>query len=46
MKRVDYYLTEKEIKKLKSLKEKTGLSVSEIIRRAVDEYLKKMHNEI
>ena len=41
MKRVNYHLTEKQIKKLKAHGEKTGLTVAEIIRRAVDEYLER-----
>ena len=41
MKRVNYHLTEDEIKRLQGLAEKTGLSVAEIIRRAVDEFLDK-----
>ena len=41
MKRVNYHLTEKEIKQLKALSKKAGLSIAEIIRRAVDEYLQK-----
>ena len=39
MKRVNYHLTEEEIARLQSLSGKTGLTVAEIIRRAVDEYL-------
>jgi predicted DNA-binding protein len=39
MKRVNYHLTEEEITRLQALSNKTGLSVAEIIRRAVDEYL-------
>ena len=39
MKRVNYYLSEKQIKDLKQLSGKTGITVSEIIRRAIDEYL-------
>jgi predicted DNA-binding protein len=39
MKRVNYHLTEEEIARLQSLSVKTGLTVAEIIRRAVDEYL-------
>ena len=41
MKRVNYHLTEDEINRLQGLAEKTGLSVAEIIRRSVDEYLDK-----
>lgn len=36
MKRVNFHLTEVQIKKLKTLSKKTGLSVAEIIRRAID----------
>jgi len=39
MKRVNYHLTEAEITRLQALSINTGLSVAEIIRRAVDEYL-------
>ena len=39
MKRVNYHLTGEEIARLQSLSGKTGLTVAEIIRRAVDEYL-------
>jgi predicted DNA-binding protein len=41
MKRVNYHLTEDQIKRLQGLAERTGLSVAEIIRRAIDEYLDK-----
>ena len=40
MKRIAYYLTEEQIKFLNKEAEKTGLTVSEIIRRAIDEYRK------
>jgi hypothetical protein len=36
--RVGFYLTDLQIKNLKKLSKKTGLTVSEIIRRAIDEY--------
>lgn len=39
MKRVNYYLSELQLDKLKKLSTETGISVSEIIRRAVDKYL-------
>jgi predicted DNA-binding protein len=39
--RVGFYLTDLEIKNLKKLSKKTGLTVSEIIRRAIDEHLEK-----
>jgi predicted DNA-binding protein len=40
-KRVNLYLAEIQIKRLKGLSQKTGLSVSEHVRRAIDEYLYK-----
>ncbi|MGO8989066.1 MAG: ribbon-helix-helix domain-containing protein [bacterium] len=39
--RVGFYLTDLQIKNLKLVSKKTGLTVSEIIRRAVDEHLKQ-----
>ena len=39
--RVGVYLSEIQIKRLKKLTKKTSLSVSEHLRRAVDEYLEK-----
>ena len=41
MKRTDIYLTEIQWRKLKNISKKTGLSVSEIIRRMIDEGLEK-----
>lgn len=41
MKRVNFHLTEDQIKKLKSLAAKTGLKEAEHIRRAIDDYLDK-----
>lgn len=41
MKRVTYHLTNNQIIKLQTLSKKTGLTVAEIIRRAVDAYLEK-----
>jgi predicted DNA-binding protein len=41
MKRVNYHLTDDQIAKLQSLSEKTGLSVAELIRRAIDAYLER-----
>lgn len=39
--RVNMYLTRPQVKALKGLSKKTGLTVSDIVRRAIDEYLKK-----
>ena len=41
MKRVAFHLTEAEIERLKIKSKETGLTVAELIRRSVDEYLKK-----
>lgn len=41
MKRVNYHLTDQQIKRLKQYSKETGLSVAELIRRAIDEYLDK-----
>jgi predicted DNA-binding protein len=42
MKRIAVFLTEKQIARLKELSDRDGLTVAEILRRAVDEYLAKM----
>jgi predicted DNA-binding protein len=39
MKRTNIHLTEPQIKRLLSLSKVTGLSVAELVRRAVDQYL-------
>lgn len=39
--RVGFYLTDVEIRNLKKLSKKIDLSVSEIIRRSIDEYMEK-----
>jgi predicted DNA-binding protein len=42
MKRINTHLTDKQIELLKKLANKTGLKVSEHIRRAIDKYLEKV----
>ena len=39
--RTNIYLTELQMKKFKAMSKKTGLSVAEIIRRVLDEWLEK-----
>ncbi len=39
MKRINYHMTEQQIAALKKRSTVTGLSVAELIRRAVDRYL-------
>jgi len=41
MKKTNLYLTEPSIAKLQELAKQTGLSVAELIRRAIDDFLKK-----
>jgi hypothetical protein len=41
MPRVGLYLTEPQVKKLKDISNKTGLAVSDLIRRALDDWLEK-----
>jgi len=41
MKRINCHLTNLQIKQLKKLSKEVGLSVAEIIRRAIDEYITK-----
>jgi predicted DNA-binding protein len=36
---INFYVAKAQIKRLKSLSKKTGLSVSEHVRRAIDQYL-------
>jgi hypothetical protein len=42
MKRTNIYLREDHLKKLKALSEHTGAPVSALIRKAIEEYLKKV----
>ena len=39
MKRTNLYLTEKQMERLKQRSEREGLSVAELVRRAVDAFL-------
>jgi predicted DNA-binding protein len=41
MRRTNIFLPEPLIERLRALSERTGLSVAELIRRAIDEYLKR-----
>ena len=40
MKRSSFYLTSRQMEKLHRISKETGLSVAEIIRRAIDKYLR------
>jgi len=39
MQRVNFHLTENQVKALRDLSDKIGLSVAELIRRAIDNWL-------
>ena len=39
--RTNIYLTEPQMKKFKAISKKTGLAVSDLIRRALDEWLER-----
>lgn len=41
MKRINIHLTDLQIKELKKLSDNKGISVAEIVRRAIDDYLRK-----
>jgi len=46
MKRTALFLKEEQIKKLQKLSNKTGAPVAELVRRAVDDYLKERAKEL
>jgi len=39
--RVNFHLTDRQIAALRAMSRSTGLTVAELIRRAVDQYLKR-----
>ncbi len=41
MKRCNFYLADIQIKKLKAIQKRTGLPLSDILRRAIDAYWEK-----
>ena len=41
MKRTAIFLKEEQLKKLQTISDKTGAPVAELIRRAIDQYLRK-----
>jgi len=38
MKRMNFYLADLQIRRLRAINKKTGLPLSDILRRAIDEY--------
>jgi len=45
MKRCNFYLADIQIKRLKAIQKKTGLSLSDILRRAIDEYWERFERK-
>ena len=44
-KRLNFYLTDIQVKRLQTMSKKTGLTASEILRRAIDEYWEKFERK-
>jgi predicted DNA-binding protein len=44
-KRMNFYLTETQVKRLQVMSKKTGLTASEILRRAIDEYWERFEKK-
>ena len=45
MKRMNFYLADIQIKRLKAINKKTGLPLSDILRRAIDEYWERFERK-
>lgn len=45
MKRMNFYLADIQIKKLKGIQKKTGLPLSDILRRAIDKYWERFEKK-
>ncbi len=45
MKRMNFYLADMQIKRLKTINKKTGLPLSDILRRAIDEYWERFERK-
>jgi predicted DNA-binding protein len=43
--RTNIFLTRTELKKLRGLSKQTGAPVAELVRRAIDEYLKRVESK-
>ena len=44
-KRINFYLTDIQVRKLQVMSKKTGLTSSEIVRRAIDEYWERFERK-
>jgi hypothetical protein len=45
MRRFNFYISDIQMKRLESLSKKSGLTVSEILRRAIDEYWERFERK-
>lgn len=45
MKRMNFYLADSQIKRLKTIQKRTGLPLSDILRRAIDEYWERFEKK-
>jgi predicted DNA-binding protein len=45
MKRTNFFITEEQLRRLRAFSERGGLSVAEIVRRAIDAYLDAREKE-
>jgi predicted DNA-binding protein len=45
MKRCNFYLADIQLKRLKAIQKKTGLPLSDILRRAIDEYWERFERK-
>lgn len=45
MKRMNFYLADIQIRRLKAINKKTGLPLSDILRRAIDEYWERFEKK-
>jgi predicted DNA-binding protein len=45
MKRMNFYLADMQIRRLKAINKKTGLPLSDILRRAIDEYWERFERK-
>ena len=44
-KRMNFYLTDIQVKRLQVMSKKTGLTASEVLRRAIDEYWERFEKK-
>ena len=44
-KRMNFYLSDLQVKRLQAMSKKSGLTASEILRRAIDEYWEKFEKK-